>query len=74
MNERRTTILEAWQDFEKEVLPELKGTMPWKEYNKLQQARRDHIKGLLRESRIKKILAMFPNRYEILNEVIIHEP
>lgn len=73
MTERIITTLEAWDDFEKTILPTLRER--WEVMNVINQARRDRAKGLLGDKRIKRILTDYaPERYRFEERVILIEP
>lgn len=73
MAERILTTMEAWDDFESNVLPGI--SAHWKIMNTLNQARRDRARGLLGEGRVKNILEKYaPDRYRFERRVILIEP
>lgn len=74
MKESELTIFQAWEDFEKNILPTLKGKISWQEFNVVQQARRDYAADKLKERRIKATLTKYaPERYEFRESVILRE-
>lgn len=73
MAERILTTIEAWDDFEANVLPGI--SEHWKIMNTLNQARRDRARGLLGQKRIKNLLEKHaPDRYRFEQRVILIEP
>lgn len=74
MKERELTIFQAWEDFEKNILPTLKGKIRWQEFNRVQQARRDYAAEKLKEKRIRNLLTKYaPDRYRFEERVILIE-
>ena len=70
--EKTVTVMEAWQDFKENILPNYDCT--GREMNSIRQAVRDEAKDLLGAKRIRSILQrVAPRRYRFISQVIINE-
>ena len=73
MEERNITHIEAWDDFEANILPSIR--VHWIDMNTLHQARRDRAKGRLGKARIERILKTYAaGRYRFEERVMLIEP